>query len=387
MTEALPSPADVVMERAWNNFINLDACGTDQAIFPTPRTGYQVVEGLNYDYSNIISTAGYAADLTFSESPATSPPSSSSSLSSVSSSTSPSPNSSPLVSFTDNLDVDHLLEGDPCTWRDDQPAVDNASVIIPSDFESPFSFSILDPQSTSTSLAGLCDNLDESSVPVLCYPPADPTPHQPSSPPSPPHIPDLPDAEPVRAVKNRVSQRHSSPYEVPPSKKSSGSRRVRHSRPSPRRSQRAHGVLNYRESTPSEPSEEGEEAGDVFDSDVDYDDSTSPRGSSASSQAKTLREIQCDTSLINCPACGNGFSRHADVVRHFQSVHFVQSSTDILNDTSNRRLHCLGCAKILSRKDSRERHEAICPVYCAQRGTAPTHIPKPRHRCAEKAVQ
>ncbi|KAG6820086.1 hypothetical protein H0H93_005515 [Arthromyces matolae] len=91
-------------------------------------------------------------------------------------------------------------------------------------------------------------------------------------------------------------------------------------------------------------------------------------------QAKILRQIQRDTSMTSCPSCCTSFSRHADVVRHYLSVHYIKTEVEILNDTSHKRLHCLGCNKILSRKDSRERHESVCPVYCEQRGLPPNPL-------------
>lgn len=188
--------------------------------------------------------------------------------------------------------------------------------------------------------------------------------------PSLPQSPSLTSVQPIskclRSGKRSSSMR-AVPYEIPSSKTRSPSpRRVTQNGTLPRRSLRPRGDRKYREISPN-LSEDDDDAPYTSDND-NYGSQLSkrPDAPSLQPQARVLHQIQSDTSLISCPICANDFSRHADVIRHYLSVHHIKSDAEILNDTSNKRLHCLGCTKILSRKDSRERHEAICPLYCAQ---------------------
>lgn len=165
------------------------------------------------------------------------------------------------------------------------------------------------------------------------------------------------------------------PYEVPSSKtRSPTSVRVARNATPRRRSLRPRDDHKYREHTP-DILEDDDDAPYTSDNDCYGSQSSRRRGArSLQPHAKLLHQIQRDTSLVNCPICASDFSRHADVIRHYMSIHHIKSDAEILNDTSNKRLHCLGCTKILSRKDSRERHEAVCPVYCAQQGIMPDVI-------------
>ncbi|KAJ6561887.1 hypothetical protein B0H19DRAFT_1068601 [Mycena capillaripes] len=61
------------------------------------------------------------------------------------------------------------------------------------------------------------------------------------------------------------------------------------------------------------------------------------------------------------PNCGQTFTRRPDLPRHKELKHNRQSPVKIYSDTGKDRKWCMGCLTILSRADSRRRHEKHCP--------------------------
>ncbi|KAG5733804.1 hypothetical protein E4T56_gene8204 [Termitomyces sp. T112] len=315
-------------EQTWEDWINLEACTPAIDASPVFSNKYQQPVNLNYDYSEFNTWAQYATDVC----------------------------SVPAIEYPVSLDS-FISRSQGLTVSSISSPISSSSISISSS-RSPS----LSPQSTRNydldklvSVSAAADVINPSPIRPLSSPP-----------------PIQPISKSLRSPKR--SSRRAIPYEVPSSRTPSPVKLIRHKLP-PFRSLRPRGAQKYREPTPY-LSEDDDDTAYTSDEDFKYS-SQSPRrrgAPSLQSQTRILHQIQCDTSLTSCPICANGFSRHADVIRHYLSVHYIKSDVEILNDTSNKRLHCLGCTKILSRKDSRERHEAICPVYCAQRGTVPSPV-------------
>jgi uncharacterized C2H2 Zn-finger protein len=67
---------------------------------------------------------------------------------------------------------------------------------------------------------------------------------------------------------------------------------------------------------------------------------------------------------VTCPHCGTRISRKNDLARHIISVHEWREEAEVRKIVEEKeRLWCLGCRKILSRRDSRRRHEASCHEF------------------------
>ncbi|KAK7006153.1 hypothetical protein R3P38DRAFT_3601781 [Favolaschia claudopus] len=66
-------------------------------------------------------------------------------------------------------------------------------------------------------------------------------------------------------------------------------------------------------------------------------------------------------SALKCPKCDETFTRLPDLNRHDFNVHTHRNRMEIYRDLADRkRRWCMGCLHILSRDDSRRRHEDIC---------------------------
>ncbi|KAJ7679173.1 hypothetical protein DFH06DRAFT_1465346 [Mycena polygramma] len=59
--------------------------------------------------------------------------------------------------------------------------------------------------------------------------------------------------------------------------------------------------------------------------------------------------------------CGQTFTRRPDLPRHVKLKHTRPSPVKIFGNTGKDRMWCMGCLTILSRADSRRRHELHCP--------------------------
>ncbi|KIY51767.1 hypothetical protein FISHEDRAFT_70494 [Fistulina hepatica ATCC 64428] len=64
-----------------------------------------------------------------------------------------------------------------------------------------------------------------------------------------------------------------------------------------------------------------------------------------------------------CPMCTTTFTRKTDVRRHVRNLHGEEDDDPDAPSHPPRRRRCLGCGEVLSRHDSRRRHEEKCPDY------------------------
>ncbi|KAJ6507755.1 hypothetical protein C8R47DRAFT_1065792 [Mycena vitilis] len=75
--------------------------------------------------------------------------------------------------------------------------------------------------------------------------------------------------------------------------------------------------------------------------------------------------------------CGQTFTRRPDLPRHIKLKHTRPSPVKIFGNTGKDRMWCMGCLTILSRADSRRRHELHCPQmkYFKRYGVRDATIP------------
>ncbi|KAJ7472763.1 hypothetical protein FB451DRAFT_1250613 [Mycena latifolia] len=66
---------------------------------------------------------------------------------------------------------------------------------------------------------------------------------------------------------------------------------------------------------------------------------------------------------VSCHICRLTFTRKADCDRHIDLKHGTPTKPKIYRVTGKDRQWCLGCLHILSRSDSRRRHENACPEF------------------------
>ncbi|KAG5646138.1 hypothetical protein DXG03_004377 [Asterophora parasitica] len=90
------------------------------------------------------------------------------------------------------------------------------------------------------------------------------------------------------------------------------------------------------------------------------------------------RSLAATTCTIN--GCRKRFTRRADLQRHQATVHDRQTEEQIYEDTTDNRRYCMGCKKVLARKDSRERHERVCLKLKMQKRKHIMPKPPERHR-------
>ncbi|KAJ7158408.1 hypothetical protein C8R46DRAFT_1289881 [Mycena filopes] len=61
------------------------------------------------------------------------------------------------------------------------------------------------------------------------------------------------------------------------------------------------------------------------------------------------------------PDCGQTFTRGPDLPRHWKLKHERPNLLEVFRDRGKNRKWCMGCVTVLSRADSRRRHELSCP--------------------------
>ncbi|KAJ7131715.1 hypothetical protein C8R43DRAFT_657843 [Mycena crocata] len=106
-------------------------------------------------------------------------------------------------------------------------------------------------------------------------------------------------------------------------------------------------------------------------------DSDGPVHRVGKSERRKRKRVSCPF-----PTCRTTFTRDADIKRHYNKQHKPPCLPKIFRETSEKeRQWCMGCLTILSRSDSRRRHEVTCPGFAQYMDSGyrrdPTILPLP----------
>ncbi|KAJ7471436.1 hypothetical protein B0H11DRAFT_1919620 [Mycena galericulata] len=107
---------------------------------------------------------------------------------------------------------------------------------------------------------------------------------------------------------------------------------------------------------------------------LDFDERPPPRSPSCGSEGPVHRvgrfkkkASRKTRPVCPFPGCGVTATRMADIVRHCRQLHQRPCLPKIFRETGKDRAWCMGCLTILSRGDSRRRHENTCPHFAEYR--------------------